>query len=406
MGWVTTICLGIIVLSLMSVVPSARLVLGLASTYLAWTLYQNGWLIRAVRVPLALLYWLLSCVGMVKCPDSLSDLINAASLPSASKRTWPILVKLEGGPGAGKTYSLDNIDWQRLFGQQFRVIEEKIPDSVMTAFYSNIKTAGIIFEHYMVAIRMRDEDLCRSRLGVVNICDRTLVGSFAFHITNYILGYYNRQQIQELFGLQIVSHSLSPVVPVVPKVQKKPRRLEKSPGEVVPVQTTTNPEIVIVYYATSFEVCHERVIRRAKADAGIEPRYHEIVTFVYAYLAHLLALTRPDIGFLVDVDFATLTPGRIDYNQQRGRVLELSAKNLEITLHVDEKARFEEALQTSLMYSIDQFVFGVPTEDKKVRGCLVNKAVEEHLNEVRRFRISTDAQKAEASAQTGNKKTN
>lgn len=217
------------------------------------------------------------------------------------------IVNLEGPPGAGKTWSLKNVDWRRVFGRTINVVDESIPDGVMADFYDQKKQAVVAytFEHFTVALRQAIDWRCRSDTARTHIRDRTLISSHVFQLVGYTLGTLTGAQIDELLSLKIVANSLLP-------------------GHAV------------VYFGTDAALCHERVVKRAGADAGIDARYHEVAVFVHAYVIAQLVAAHPDVVFL---EGTSLKAG-YDAARHRKAVLKKAKANLVIALAPAEHARF------------------------------------------------------------------
>ena len=341
MGWIKTLSLAFLALAVASAADGYRLLVaaGVGLLVWQWRATLGALASRAFRLP-------------------------RVDLWRVVPRVRPGLVYLEGPPGAGKTYSLDHVDWQRVLGHASAAVPEAIPPGVLADFYNKEKQAivGYTFEHYMVAVRTRDEMHCRAEPRVVHLCDRTRLGSFVFHVANYVAGNLTREQASELEALDLVQRTLTPL-------------------SMEPAAAGAVPDIVIVYYAAPFALCHERVIARHGADEKIGPRYHALLTFVYAYVIAHLVETRADVGFLVDAALNSARAGHIDYGAERQRALEAAHSNLDIVLMLEERARFDELLSRR---APADFRWEAPV-DGRTRGRTVRSAARAAVASVAEF---------------------
>jgi len=287
---------------------------------------------------------------------------SASQVPPSRVR----MVYLEGPPGAGKTWSLSRTDWKTLFGARaVKTAEEVIPDGVLADFYNPDKDCNYVFEHYMAAVRVADERVCRGDDSALHVRDRTLIGSVAFHLANRILGYLSEREFAELQSLKLLESTLARVFP---------SRVPFGPAQ---------PEIVVVYYATPFEECMSNVVARDKVDARMPPAYLKMVTFAYAYLVTWLAeVAPPHIGFLL-ADHDGLYTQPIDYAQQRVAVREAARANIDASLYSDQWERFTAARPGVLDRVLTKQLDGANETASRTRIVNVEAALRDALAEAR-----------------------
>jgi hypothetical protein len=302
----------------------------------------------------------------------------AAVMPggAAAAATKPAIrmINLEGPPGAGKTFSLSRTQWMRVFGTSMpiKTTDERVPSGVLADFYDTSKGTSYTFEHYMAAVRLADEKACRDDATVLHVRDRTLIGSVAFHLANHIDGTLTSERFDGLAALALLARATEPFPSAAPPSPPPPIGVKSA----LPASVRL-PEIVVVYYATSFADCLRNVIQRADVDAAMPPGYLKMVTFAYAYLvAWMTQNIDGHVGYLL-ADKTHAYAGHIDSASQRTAVYEAALKNIDIVLTPEQLTRFKHARPGPLGNVAELPVRDAALKVTGYRVCVVDTLVRE-----------------------------
>jgi hypothetical protein len=345
----------------------------------------------AAIVFVGLLYWwrggsiewlrtapLLELFSLPLLPDWLAFWRRAgwmAAAPVLASKAIVRMINLEGPPGAGKTFSLSRTDWLRLFGAStIKTTDERVPPGVLADFYDKSKGTSYTFEHYMAAVRLADEKLCREDASALHVRDRTLIGSVAFHLANHVDGTLSADRFDGLAALALLQRATTPFPGAYAAKAPAAAVQVRSPLEPVEVR---RPEIIVVYYATSFADCLRNVIQRSDVDAGMPPAYLKMVTFAYAYLvAWMTQNIEAHVGYLL-ADKTHAYAGPIDAAVQRQAVYEAALKNIDIVLSPEQLARFKHARPSKLGDVAELPIYDDKKQLTGYRVCAVDMLVRE-----------------------------
>lgn len=247
------------------------------------------------------------------------------------------MICIEGAQATGKSYTLEQhpaVWWQRTFNcVSVAIVPETINQRVL-AYYSEDHTDdepcptcqhkpgrtpeySFLFEIKMVEKRLREHDQSMHDVNTAHIHERSLIGCHAFHVVNYTLGYLTLDDARDLMQYEL---------------------LRKMCGTAP--ATGRGTEIIVVYCVASFDVCRERLKKRAHADKGLGERYHAVVLFVYAYLMLEIASSYKHIGMFTHDALPETAPTKNDYGRGRNSVINAALSNIDITMSAEEKQRF------------------------------------------------------------------
>lgn len=241
------------------------------------------------------------------------------------------ILRVDGPPGSGVTRALNTKDIKKLrdtLSCDVELVPEVIDPCALKTFndpnYVKTPEYSYLFELYTAATREKDEARARLDTSKLYVFDTSLIRCHVFHVVQYTLGLLSEKHIVMLLEKNYLRIACTPL---------------KSAASV--------PSIGIIYSGTKYEVCAKRVIERDGPDKEINPKYHKLAVFVFAYVMLQISEQFLDVGFLntsfIDITLPQRVPTVEDFRNGR-KYMELVAKsNLSIVLEEDEKLRFCKA---------------------------------------------------------------
>lgn len=240
------------------------------------------------------------------------------------------ILRVDGPPGSGVTRALNENAIQKLrdtLSCDVELVPEVIDACALKTFndpaYVKTPEYSYLFELYTAASREKDEARARLDTSKLYVFDTSLIRCHVFHIVQYTLGLLSEKHIDML-------------------LEKNYLRMACTPPK-----SSTVPTIGIIYSGTKYEVCAKRVIERDGPDKQIDPKYHKLAVFTFAYVMLQISEQFLDVGFLNTAFINITLPQRVptveDFRNGR-KYMEIDAKsNLCIDLDDDEKVRFCKA---------------------------------------------------------------